>query len=384
VVETIDGSIVAVGYSDSASFGSGNWTGITGKGGDDASVVKFCKDGNVVWNKNFGGTGSDYFRSLTTASDGSLVVVGFSGSGSFGNGSWTGITGKGGDDASVVKFNSDGVIEWKNNFGGSSGDYFYSMTAAKDGNIVAVGNSDIGSFGNGSWAGITGKGGNDATIAKLENEVVGIAPSINSANNVSFTAGAGGSFTFTATGKPSPTWLLSGAPAGVSVNSGTGVLTVASSVGEGTYTLTVKAVNGTLPGATQSFKLTVTSTNIAPSITSANNASFTAGAGGSFTFTATGTPSPTWSLSGAPAGVSVNGATGVLTVASSVGDGKHTFTVKASNGTLPDTTQSFELTLESSDSDAGGGLNPIVIAVIAIIAIAAVAGAVWYFFIRKP
>jgi hypothetical protein len=71
--------------------------------------VKFKANGEVVWKKNFGGSGHDHFNSVTATTDGGIVAVGYSASGSFGNGDWTGVTGKGGNDAIIVKFFSGNV-----------------------------------------------------------------------------------------------------------------------------------------------------------------------------------------------------------------------------------------------------------------------------------
>jgi len=90
---------------------------------------------------------------------------------------------------------------------------------------------------------------------------------------------------------------------------------------------------------------------VAPTITSPNKLSVVAGTGGILLLTATGYPAPTWSLTGAPAGVSITGST--LTVASTVPAGTYTFSITASNGVEPDATQSFTLTV----TKAGGGGN---------------------------
>ena len=66
-------------------------------------------------------------------------------------------------------------IEWKNNFGGSGDDIFNSATALPDG-FVAVGASQENSFGNGDWSGFTGRGGRgndlDAIIVKYDTVVM--------------------------------------------------------------------------------------------------------------------------------------------------------------------------------------------------------------------
>ena len=86
---------------------------------------------------------------------------------------------------------------------------------------------------------------------------------------------------------------------------------------------------------------------IAPTITSANHTSVPA-RGGTFQVTATGTAPLTYSLTGAPIGVSIDAATGMITMNSlcSVNAGTdQSFTVTASNGTAPAATQNFTLTI---------------------------------------
>src|SRR5882724_3894965 len=175
------------------------------------------------------------------------------------------------------------------------------------------------------------------------------APAITSANNTTFTVGTAGAFTLTASGFPTTmTFSETGSlPSGVTLSSA-GVLGGTPAAGTaGTYNITITASNGVTPNGTQSFTLTV---NQAPAITSADNKTFAVGvAGTTFTVTKTGSPTPTLSESGAlPSGVSFNASTGVLSgtpVAGTAGTYPITFT--ASNGVLPNATQSFTLTVEN-------------------------------------
>ena len=157
---------VAAGVSAPLSFGSGDWAGFTAKGKNDATIVKFTKSGDVDWAKNFGGAGNDFFNCVITDSSG-YVAVGGSEASSFGNDDWTGIAGKGGDDAVIVKFDTEGSVVWKKNIGGSSQDNFTSVAAYSSG-YVAAGHSNIESFGNGDWIGVPVNGAVDSTIVKLE------------------------------------------------------------------------------------------------------------------------------------------------------------------------------------------------------------------------
>ncbi len=169
------------------------------------------------------------------------------------------------------------------------------------------------------------------------------APAITSVASTAFTVGAAGSFAVTATGSPKPTFSETGTlPSGVTFSS-TGVLSGTPAAGTGgTYPITITASNGTSPNATQNFTLTV---NQAPAITSAASATFTLGVAGSFTVKATGFPAPTFSEAGAlPSGVTFNGSTGLLSGTPTVA-GSFPITITASNGTSPNATQNFTLTV---------------------------------------
>jgi len=164
-VTSVPDGVVAVGYSVAESFGSGDWEGFTVKGTMGGTIVKFDNSGNVVWKKCFCGAGADQFRYVVTVSDG-VVAVGSSSASSFGTGDWTGIEGKGYDDATAVRYDSDGEAVWIRNYGGAGGDCFYSATTTLD-HIVAVGYSDATSFGNGDWKGFYTKGARDAIIVNI-------------------------------------------------------------------------------------------------------------------------------------------------------------------------------------------------------------------------
>lgn len=86
-------------------------------------------------------------------------------------------------------------------------------------------------------------------------------------------------------------------------------------------------------------------TNVAPKITSANVIAFTEASAGSFTVTATGTPTPVISEVGTlPAGVTFSA--GKLSGTPSLGTaGSYTLSFSAQNGTAPDASQSFTLTV---------------------------------------
>ena len=156
---------VAVGTSNENSFGNGDWEGVEGNGTDEAIIVKYDVYGNFVWAKSFGGSSWDCFESLVSTGDGYLVV-GYSHRDSFGNGDWTGIEGTGGFyDALIVKFDEKGGLEWKKKLGGGAYTELYSITAVSDGYLSA---GYTGSIGRGDFEGLESKGGNDALIVKFD------------------------------------------------------------------------------------------------------------------------------------------------------------------------------------------------------------------------
>ena len=180
-----------------------------------------------------------------------------------------------------------------------------------------------------------------------------VAPTITSGNSITVLSGTGGNFQVTANGTTPITYSLSGAPSGITINSSTGVISISGSVAVGNSTFNVIASNGTLPNATQSFTVTVNAVSIAPTITSSNSASFVKGTNGSFQVTASGTAPITYSLSGAPSGITINSSSGWISVNGSIAAGDHTFTITASNGTTPNATQSFKVSMKASSNGCG-------------------------------
>lgn len=193
----------------------------------------------------------------------------------------------------------------------------------------------------------TNSGGTDSRSFTL-NVAPPQAPVITSGLSANFSVNQSGSFTFTATGSPTPTFQLLGSlPAGVTFNSTTGILsgTPTTSVGS-PFVLTINAINsaGT---ASQTFVLTVQ--GIAPTITThPSNTTANIGQSATFTAAASGTPTPTLRWQRQPSGttgfVNLNddgiysGTTAAtLTIANvTAAMSLDQFRVVATNGTSPD------------------------------------------------
>jgi len=168
-----------------------------------------------------------------------------------------------------------------------------------------------------------------------------MSPSFTSANSTTFLVGTRGSFTPTANGFPAPTFTESGAlPSGVTFAHGSLRGTPSQT---GSFPITLTASGGGT--STQSFTLTV---DQAPAITSADSATFSQSAAGSFTVTSTGTPTPTLSEFGnLPTGVTFTPhADGTGTLAGTpTQSGTFQFGFTASNGEGSNATQFFTLTV---------------------------------------
>ena len=190
----------------------------------------------------------------------------------------------------------------------------------------------------------TNAAGNDTKALYMIIVPAPVAPTITSLNSATVTSGIVATFQVTATGDSPITFSLSGAPTGVSINGANGLITIAATVAANTYNFTITATNGVTPDATQSFTLTVTAAPVPPTITSLNSATVTSGIVATFQVVATGDPTITFSLSGAPTGVSINGANGLITIAATVTANTYNFSITATNGAGSDT-QSFTLTV---------------------------------------
>ena len=174
------------------------------------------------------------------------------------------------------------------------------------------------------------------------------APVITSATSATFTIGTAESFTVTATNAPT-SFSIGGdiLPSGVSFNTITGTLTGTPATGtDKTYNLIVTATNAGGISAPQNFTLTVNPAPVGPTgptITSSTSTTVPY-TGGTFQVTATGDNPISYSLTSAPTGVSIDSASGLITITGTVTPGTYNFSVVATNATASDT-QGFTLTV---------------------------------------
>lgn len=104
-----------------------------GNGDYDIWIFRIDPNGNLLWDKMYGGSNSDYLPSILKASSGGYLVGCHSESNYSGditdnnNGFW---------DIWVFKIDEDGNIEWNNLYGGNQGEYLPQFLNAPDGGYL--------------------------------------------------------------------------------------------------------------------------------------------------------------------------------------------------------------------------------------------------------
>jgi len=126
VAQTSDGGYIIAGYTD--SFG----------GERNVYLVKTDAAGNTLWTRNYGGSDDVVGLSVAQTSDGGYIIAG-----------WTTSFGAGESDFYLVKTDGDGDTLWTRTYGGSSGDYGYSVAQTSDGGYIIAGATS--SFGAGNY-----------------------------------------------------------------------------------------------------------------------------------------------------------------------------------------------------------------------------------------
>ncbi len=128
-VATADGGYFIIGHTMS------NDGDVSGNHGSlDNWVIRVNSVGTILWQKTYGGTGSDAVSGASMLGTGDLVIAGYTNSN---NGDVSG--NHGGTDYWLLRIDPAGTILSQKCFGGSSEDYALGVGLSSDGNVVLTG-----------------------------------------------------------------------------------------------------------------------------------------------------------------------------------------------------------------------------------------------------
>jgi len=113
-----DGYIVA---TTSATFGAG---------GRDIWILKLQPDGEIAWQKAFGGPGNEDPKDVRQTADGGFIVAG---SASFSD-----------NDFWILKLDSKGNVEWQKAYGDADSEYAEAVQQTEDGGYIISGSKGFG------------------------------------------------------------------------------------------------------------------------------------------------------------------------------------------------------------------------------------------------
>ncbi|WP_395053879.1 T9SS type A sorting domain-containing protein [Flavobacterium sp.] len=104
----------------------------------DYWIWKMDEKGDLDWQKNIGGSGSDFLQSIALTNDGGYILGGTSNSSKEFDKTEDC---KGDDDYWIIKLNAKGGEEWQKTIGGSGQDKLQSITPTRDGGYIIGGSS---------------------------------------------------------------------------------------------------------------------------------------------------------------------------------------------------------------------------------------------------
>jgi len=119
IIQTIDGDYIVAGSTRSKGAGS-----------FDAWVIKLDHGGNIVWDKTFGGSGYDWANDIIQTTDSGYAIAGFTSS-----------KGAGKFDVWVIKLDQEGNMLWNKTFGGSEDEWAGPIIQTIDGDYIVAGST---------------------------------------------------------------------------------------------------------------------------------------------------------------------------------------------------------------------------------------------------
>ena len=141
--KTSDGGYIVSGHSRSSDGHVGG-----NEGFHDYWIMKLSAGGDLVWETNFGFSGSDQALNVIQTSDGGYFATGFldvTASGGQGNDGRSGAV-HGVGEYWGIRMNASGDKIWRRYFGGSNNDRSYDVAQTDDGGFLMIGSSESNDF----------------------------------------------------------------------------------------------------------------------------------------------------------------------------------------------------------------------------------------------
>ena len=110
-------------------------------GESDIWLIKVANDGKMVWQRTFGGSGFDDAQSVSLSTDGGFIIAGNSKSNDA-----DANANAGENDIWVIKTDANGNMVWQKSFGGTGLDFGFDALETADGSIILVGETSSTDF----------------------------------------------------------------------------------------------------------------------------------------------------------------------------------------------------------------------------------------------
>lgn len=138
VKQTADSGYICAGHSSSSDRDLSHNFGQPGSATYDAWFLRLDANGDRIWSRSYGGFDQDFISSIKLTPDGGFIAAGETSSAAD---DIKGYHGPEGSDGWIVKLNADGDLEWNRAYGGSSRDHAYDIVGSEDGGYVFLGST---------------------------------------------------------------------------------------------------------------------------------------------------------------------------------------------------------------------------------------------------
>lgn len=166
MIQTADGGFLIASYSRSNISGEKTENS---QGDYDYWILKLDVSGNIVWQNTIGGSGIDYPRDIKQLADGTYMISGYSNSNASGDKTENS---NGGYDYWLVRLDASGNILSQNSIGGSADESTPYLLPTADGNFIMACSSDSNISGDKSE---NSKGMDDYWVFKTTPAILGVS-----------------------------------------------------------------------------------------------------------------------------------------------------------------------------------------------------------------